>query len=212
MLRMQASWKVFLRAMGFPLISHATSQAYDALRHPVGRGLHEKTKVAICRDRSVALLRALIHVVPLSVALCEIILNWNTFYVGSASYNQATYQLMAKIHEIMIQASISAVVFSCIRSEMALGSGIPFGLLFSGLQITQISYLWSMEFWGALRSGRWGTSRRWLLVLLIPLSIVLATTCGPASAVLLIPRLQYWPGGNTDIWLNGTSDEIWPTQ
>ena len=112
----------------------------------------------------------------------------------------------------MIQASISAVVFSCIRSELALGTGIPFGLLFSGLQITQISYLWSMEFWGSLRSGLWGTYRRLLLVFLIPLSIILATVCGPSSAVLLIPRLQYWPGGNTDIWLNATSDEIWPPQ
>ena len=212
MFRMQASWRVLLRALGFPLISHATSQAYRALRHPVGRGLHERTKVAISQNRSVALLRALIHVVPVSAALCEIILNWNTFYVGSASYNQATYQLIAKVHEIMIQASISAAVFSCIRSEMALGSGIPFGLLFSGLQISQISYLWSMEFWGSLRSGFWGTYRRWLLMFLIPLSIILATVCGPASAVLLIPRLQYWPGGNTDIWLNRTWDEIWPTQ
>lgn len=47
---------------------------------------------------------------------------------------------------------------------------------------------------------------------LIPLSIILATVYGPSSAVLLIPRLQYWPGGNTDIWLNATSDSIWPTQ
>ena len=159
-----------------------------------------------------ALLRALIHLVPVSVALCEIVLNWNTYYIGTTPYSQATYQLLAKIHEIMMQASIAAVVFCCIRSELALGSGIPFGLLFSGLQITQISYLWSMEFWASLTSGIPRTYRRYFLLLLIPLSILLATVCGPSSAVLLVPRLQDWPGGNTDIWINATASDLWPNQ
>ena len=201
-------WKIILRALGLTLIFHA----FGSLRHPLGRGLHESTKVAMSQDRFVALLRTLIHIVPVGVALCEIVLNWNTYYVGTATYSQATYQLLAKIHEIMMQASIAAVVFCCIRSEMALGSGIPFGLLFSGLQITQISYLWSMEFWASLTSGLRRTCRRYFLLLLIPMSILLATVCGPSSAVLLIPRLQYWPGGSTDIWINATASDLWPNQ
>lgn len=205
-LRIQAFWGVLLRALGLSLISHA----WTSVRRPLGKGLHEPTKVAISQNRTVAWLRALIHLVPVGVAICEIVLNWNTYYIGTQAYSQAIYQLLAKVHEIMIQASIAAVVFSCIRSEMALGSGIPFGLLFSGLQITQISYLWSMEFWGSLCGGLDRSYRRFFLFMLVSLSILLATVCGPSSAVLLIPRLQNWPGGSTDIWINATSNDLWP--
>ena len=202
----QTLWQVLLRAFGLSLIANA----WGSIRHPVGKGLHEPTKIAISQNRAVSALRALIHLVPVSVAICEIVLNWNTYYVGTARYSQATYQLLAKAHELMIQASIAAVVFCYIRSEMALGSGIPFGLLFSGLQVTQISYLWSMEFWGSITCGLHRNYRKLLLSLLVFLSIFLATVCGPSSAVLLIPRLQYWPGGSTDIWINTTLTELWP--
>ena len=204
--RIQAFWEVLLRALGLSLIPYA----WRSIRHPVGKGLHEPTKVAISRNRTVAWLRALIHLVPVSVAICEIVLNWKTYYVGTSAYSQATYQLLAKVHEIMIQASIAAVVFFCIRSELALGSGIPFGLLFSGLQITQISYLWSMEFWDSLRGGPYQGYRKPFLFMLVFLGILLAAVCGPSSAVLLIPRLQEWPGGSTDIWINATSTDLWP--
>lgn len=41
----------------------------------VGRGHCEKTKIAIRESRGTALLRALIHVIPIGVALWEIVLN-----------------------------------------------------------------------------------------------------------------------------------------
>lgn len=62
-----------------------------------------------------ALLRALIHVVPLSVALWEIVLNWNTNYVGATIRNRAYYQFGAKIHEMTAQASLAAIVFTYVR-------------------------------------------------------------------------------------------------
>ena len=178
----------------------------------MGRGLHEKTKIAISQNRSTALLRALIHLVPVGVAMYEIILNWNTYYVGATSYSQAFYQALAKGHEIMIQASIAAIVLACIRKELAVGDGIPFGLLFAGLQISQFSYLWSQEFWGSMRTSTtaFRSYSRLNLLSLIAISIILATVCGPSSAILLIPRLQFWPGGKTDIWINATQGELWP--
>lgn len=200
--------KVIPRALGFGLITHALR----GLRHPAGRGLHEPIKIAIRRNRLIALSRSLIHVVPVGIAIYEIILNWNTFYVGTRTYSPVMYQLMAKVHEIMMQASIATFILSFVRRKLALGEDIPFGLLFSGLQVSQISYLWSMEFWGSL-SGSYGRRFRMIgLFALIFLSIVLASACGPSSAVLLIPRLEYWPAGRTHIWLNATQKTIWPTQ
>lgn len=199
-------WSTFLRTFGFQIIG----QTLGTIRHPLGKGLHEKTKVAISRNRTTALLRALIHFVPVGVAMYEIILNWNTYYVGANSYNQAVYQALAKAHEIMIQASIATIVLTCIRNTLALGEGIPFGLLFAGLQVNQISYLWSLEFWGSLSTKASRSRARFALLIIITISIILATVCGPSSAVLLIPRSQFWPGGSTDMWINATSMELWP--
>ena len=199
--------RVIARSLGFTLIFHA----FQTLWHPVGRGLHEPIKIAIDHNRRIALFRGLIHLVPVGIAMCEIFLNWYTFYVGTKAYSPAIYQLMAKVHEIMIQASIAALIFSCVRSELALGEGIPFGLLFSGLQVSQISYLWSVEFWGSLSVGDGRRFRKFGLLTIVVLGIILATACGPSSAVLLIPRLEYWPAGRTHIWINATHDQIWPT-
>lgn len=147
---------------------------------------------------------------PVGVALFDIILNWNTYYVGSATYNLAFYQAMAKAHELTIQASLAAIVFSLVGYEMVLGEGIPFGALFSGLQINQISYLWSMEFWGSTRSRQLSIQRKGRLLGVVFVGALLATASGPSSAVLLIPRVQFWPAGSIQIWVNGTFNDLWP--
>ena len=204
--------KLVLRALGLTIIAHAFRSAFRRFRHITGRGLHEPTKKAIRKNKTVALLRCLIHLLPVSFALFEIILNWNTYYAGISIYNQAVYQLVSKIHEVAIQASLTTVVFSYIRHEMTIGNGIPFGALFSGLQISQIAYLWSMEFWGSLRSPHLPLSRKIALLFLIFVSIVLASLSGPSSVILLIPRLDFWFGGSTDIWINATIDSLYPTR
>ena len=93
---------------------------------------------------------------------------------------------------------------------MSLGSGLPFGALFSGLQISQVGYLWSMEFWGTVCSEQLPIRRRLGIISIISIAIVLAATIGPSSAILLLPRLGYWPAGATDIWLNATFQDLWP--
>lgn len=177
-----------------------------------GRGFHEPIKVAVRKDRTIALLRSLIHLVPIGFALFEIILNWNTYYVGASTYNQAIYQLLAKVHEIMIQASLAVVLFSYVRHEITKGTGLPLGALVSGLQINQIAYLWSVEFWGTVRSKRLRLRDKLALLGLILSCFILASLSGPSSAVLLIPRLDFWPAGKTDIWINATMDEIYPAR
>lgn len=199
--------KVLFRALGLNLIV----VGLRSLRHlAVGKGYNEPTKIAIRESRRIAVLRALIHIIPVGVALWEVILNWNTYYVGSNIHNQALYQFCAKLHEMTAQASIAAVVFSYVRYEMSLGQGLPFGALFSGLQISQASYLWSMEFWGSIYSTNLSLRRKICMAATIVIAILLAATVGPSSAILLTPRLEYWPAGSTDIWINVTSSELWP--
>ena len=116
----------------------------------------------------------------------------------------------AKVHEIAIEASLSAIVFSYIRYELMLGDGIPFGALFSGLQISQASYLWSMEYWGTFSSKNVSWKSKLRLLSVVTASIFLAAVSGPSSAILLVPKLDYWPAGSTNIWMNITSDSLWP--
>ena len=82
--------------------------------------------------------------------------------------------------------------------------------LFSGLHISQANYLYSIEICGTACSRYLPIHRRVFIVLIISTSIVLAATISPSSAILLIPRLAYWPAGNTDSWLNATFQDIQP--
>ena len=207
--QLQQGGKTLCRALGLNVIySFFTFLSYQT----VGKGYTEQTKVAIRKSRTTALLRALIHIIPVTVALWEIVLNWNTYFVGYNVYNLAYYQFGAKLHEIAIQASLSAVIFSYVRYELILGDGIPFGALFSGLQISQASYFWSMEFWGTICSQSIPTRLRLRLLSVVAASIFLAAVTGPSSAILLVPRLDYWPAGSTDIWINITSSSLWPAR
>lgn len=130
----QSATKILLRAFGLNLV---VSGIRSLKRLAVGRGYDEQIKVAIRRSRKVALLRALIHIPPFCIAVWEVALNFNTYYVGTAPLNQAYYQFGAKLHEMTAQASLAAIVFSYVRHELSLGQGLPFGALFSGLQVTQ---------------------------------------------------------------------------
>ena len=198
---------VLFRALGLNLIVIGLR----SLRHLVlGKGYDEPTKIAIRKSRIIALLRAFIHLVPVGVALWEVILNWNTYFAGSQVRNQALYQFGAKLHEMTAQASIAAVLFSYVRYELSLGQGLPFGALFAGLQVSQASYLWSVEFWGSIYSPDVSFKRKTVGTAMIVIAISLAATVGPSSAILLIPRLGYWPAGSTDIWINITKSELWP--
>ncbi|KAL8667912.1 MAG: hypothetical protein Q9202_000377 [Teloschistes flavicans] len=81
----------------------------------------EFPKVAIRRHRPSAFLRALVHVLPVTAALFLVIINLYQYYVGSSIQSLVFYQFIAKVFEIMAQASLAAIVFSYVRHEMILG-------------------------------------------------------------------------------------------
>jgi hypothetical protein len=171
----------------------------------------EHAKIAVHKNRLTSVLRALIHLVPVCVAVTLIALNCHQLYLGPYLNNISLLQFAAKLHELIMQASLAAILLTYIRYELALGVGLPFGALFSGLLITQISYLWSLEFWGSISSTKIPIRRRLSLLVVILIIILLAATVGPASALAMIPRLENWPAGRTHIWLNGSNEDIWPS-
>lgn len=71
---LQNATTVLFRALGL----HVFVSAFRYLRHlAVGKGYDEPTKIAIRKSRTIALMRALIHIVPIGVAMWEIIINWH---------------------------------------------------------------------------------------------------------------------------------------
>jgi hypothetical protein len=190
----------FCRALGLNLLSAllAANGAEDA-------------KVAVHKSRSTSVLRALVHLIPIGGAVALIVLNCHQLYLGPYLKNISLLQFAAKLHELTMLASLAAVLLTYIRYELTLGVGLPFGALFSGLQITQISYLWSLEFWGSISSTKIPIRRRLCFLVVTLITISLAATVGPASALAMIPRLENWPAGRTHIWLNGSNEDIWPS-
>ena len=181
------------------------------LQHFLGWGLDEIPKKAFHRDRTMALLRATIHLIPVMVAMGEVIINWRGYYIGANIDGLSYLQFAAKLHEMAMQSSLAVIVFAYMRHVLFAGDALPIGAMLSGLQLTQVSYLWSMELWGVGLSNI--PFRRKLSVMsIIILAVALASTVGPSSAILMIPNLNYWPAGSTHIWMNITASDLWPSR
>ena len=122
----------------------------------------------------------------------------------------ALYQVAAKIQETLCIASLATVVLQILRHELIHGEGVPIGLLGSGLSFSSVSYFWSPEFVSAAKYclTSW---KRCRLYFVVTLAGALAVFIGPASAVLLLPRVQTIKAGETQYYLNGTADQFWPS-
>ncbi|GAB7352060.1 hypothetical protein MBLNU459_g2567t2 [Dothideomycetes sp. NU459] len=141
----------------------------------------------------------------MAAALVIVIFNVNGYYIGgelSGATGQdeqklAALQFAAKLHELLMIASLSEVVFTWLRKELAFGRGVPFGAFFVGLQFDTLSTFWAPEFW-AIVYDAWARGQ--------------GVSVGPSTANLMKPRLDGWPAGGTEFWLNATLDRIYPDQ
>lgn len=213
------------------LISRAPRSRFSSLCRTLGLGLffeawhkskgryqaHETRKVAIRKDRSIAALAGLIHLLPASVAITIGILNTFGYYIGEElaglqgqdTEKFAGLQLAAKLHELTIQASITTMLLQYVRHELALSDGMPFGALFASQLYKDISFLWSSEFWGTA-NGHFSTrKRKWRMIILLVLCAILGFTVGPASANIMKPRAGIWPAGGTDFWIGVPPGALW---
>lgn len=193
----------------------------DVLLRPLGLTLllkwlgfssvEERQKIAMERDRSIAFLRCLVHMAPLTGVLILFYLNFSRIYIGPELKGISGLQFAAKIHELMMVASLGSAAFSYLRYHLTLGDGLPFGAVFSGLQMYQLAYLWSPEFWGSVSSRHIALRNKISLILVIILTVVLASTVGPASAACMIPRPGNWPAGKSFLSFNGSLIDLYPT-
>ncbi|MCJ1464150.1 hypothetical protein MMC07_002763 [Pseudocyphellaria aurata] len=194
---------LFLRSIGLGILI----TAFHGFFNP---NFSEPEKVAIRQSRVTALLRALIHALPLGLAVFEIILNWKGRYVGDHFSGQNYLQFVAKAHEILMQASMASIVLSYTRYQLSVGKGMPFGAALGALQFFQVNYLWSVEFWSAVISKNFQLKEKTRFVVLILICVIVAATAGPSSANLLIARQGIWPKESSYLTINATFQSIWP--
>ncbi|KAJ9612005.1 hypothetical protein H2200_003600 [Cladophialophora chaetospira] len=173
---------------------------------------NEEPKIAFRKSRTTAVLRALVHIPPLAGCLGLIILNSETYLYGGAHIWISLLQFVAKIHEVLMQASIAANVISLLRQELVNEGRIPFGGLFPALRISSLSSLWSMEFWSAASTATvsFGLSRKVLFVSLVPFCVLLANFVGPSSAIAMIPRPGNYPLGTASSTVYANESLLFP--
>ncbi|KAK2788316.1 hypothetical protein FQN53_003850 [Emmonsiellopsis sp. PD_33] len=178
----------------------------------------EEPKVAYWRKRRVAIPRLIVHFIPVSICIVLLYLYFRGFYVGDRidgvlgeeGVEENTLQFASKIHELTMLASLTVAVFTEARRRL-MSSKAPFAILFAGGDFQQVSYLWSKELWAIAGP----TAKSWsgaLFLLSLVTATVLAPFIGPASALLMIPKLSDWEVGGTDFWINATREQLWPVQ
>ena len=151
------------------------------------RSPEERRKTAMYQSRCLATGHALLHPIPLSSAIAFLILNWSGYFVGPSFTFSTTLQFVAKLQELLIQASLAEIVLSIVRSQMMEGY-LPLGALSASAQAMHLPYLWSLDLLAAVTSPSFRGRRKALFVCLVPLLVLLAALVGPSSAVLMIPR------------------------
>jgi hypothetical protein len=174
----------------------------------------ERRKVAVYQSRRMAGLNSLLHIIPLAVAGNLLGLHWSKYWVGTVSDGAASLQFAAKVHELLMQASLVDILLYIIRSQ-ALNGYLPLGALAGAAQAPQVSYLWSLDFFSALIAPSRAFRSRHKSIFILSTSALLFMTAvvGPSSANLMISQPGMTHVQNTTIrYLNVPAANLFSNQ
>ena len=144
-----------------------------------------------------SLLGCLVHLLPLLMTIFVLQLNFRNVYwtgVNTPNLNARlnALQFAAKLHEILINASIASILISTVRDRLS-NEGIPLGSLISSYEISHIGCLWSLSFWGGiLATPSKSFLRHRVHSIILSISIILVVITGPLTAIALIPKVDWW--------------------
>ena len=161
---------------------------------------------------------SIIHMLPLIGCAVIIILNLKGVYVGRElpgtsgqdSFKFLALQLVAKVLELLVSASLNVILFSWLRVYLVTESKLPLAAISSSFQISTISNLWSPDFLALCKAKFGGPTGKAILISLIILATLISLLVGPASATALKPYTGNWHGGGTLFWLNAAQSDLFP--
>ncbi|KAF8857117.1 hypothetical protein BDZ45DRAFT_803557 [Acephala macrosclerotiorum] len=123
--------------------------------------------------------------------LCSNLAYWEGVGTSDQSLRLNALQFAAKIHEILIAASLSLVAINYLQYELLLGSGLSLSSVLASFQITGLSSIMSPGLGRSYLPKGIRRCRFWFIVLLLVL-IVLYAIAGPSSAILMLPASDWW--------------------
>ena len=159
------------------------------------------------------------HLLPIAATATLLYINVsNTYFEDPGVPNQNTrlnaLQFAAKVHEVLITVSFSAIVLHYIQYELLHGRGVPLGSIFASFQVTNLGTLWSPGLW-AIASARVPKARRILVVGITIIALLVGATSGPASAILMVPSLGYQNSSSRftpdGIYVGANDSMLWPS-
>ncbi|KAH6898016.1 hypothetical protein B0T10DRAFT_543067 [Thelonectria olida] len=180
--------------------------------------VHRVQETPIVKDRLAATLTAMIHLPAVAGVITLSFYIWKNYYIGKELQGAPNHdiekklgiQFAAKLMELFITLSLSSILFAMVRHEFTIGEGVPYGALVAGQQITEISFLWSTEFF-TIVTGKF--SRIWKKLAFITVAFlftILAFGASSLSATVMMPQEGDWAAGGSLIWANATPAEIFP--
>lgn len=143
----------------------------------------------------------LVHSSALAFTIAECVINVKGLYLAdepdrktgilpglNMKQSQDLLQFVAKLHEILILASLSSIALQVARRMLA-GDGLSVGLLTGVHQFGSVSWLFSWAFLKPLISPR--QARNFILAIALFLGVAYAAVVGPAAAIVLLPNLDW---------------------
>ncbi len=98
-------------------------------------------------------------------------------------------QLAAKLHELILVASLGNIIMHFAQSYLVTNRGLPLGLIATGFAIGSGDYLRTKAYWSSIRTGK---AHYWRFAMLSLFATLLATLAGPSSAIAVIPSLNWF--------------------
>lgn len=129
-------------------------------------------------------------------------------------------QLAAKLHELLIMASISSIVLHAVQHHLNSTKGLPLVMITNAFELGSAQFLRRGSFWSLLWRVDPVTGKRspylsfWLLSIF---STILVTLSGPSAAIAVIPTLGYFdlhqPFNDTILpfYVINRTMPLWPT-
>ncbi|KAH6625560.1 hypothetical protein C7974DRAFT_455777, partial [Boeremia exigua] len=172
----------------------------------------EHRKTVVYKSRTVAAAHSLSHLVPLTGAMILLVFQWTEYWVSWAEDYSTSLQFAAKLHELVMQASIVEILLCLVRTSL-IDNMVPLGALTSTIQTTQVSYLWSLDFFSLFGSPALSRWQRIVFIVAIPALISLTSLVGPSSAILMKPRPNSPLSSYKNlIHLNKSTESFYPSQ
>lgn len=127
------------------------------------------------------------------------------------------FQLVAKLHEILVTASLGAIAIDELRHQLSASNGLPLGHIAAPFQLASIEILFTRRFWVATIAKENDKRNYGFGIGLLALTILTALM-NPASATLVVPQLGWWqvdrPFSNVNgfTYLNASHGDMWPSK